>query len=246
MIERNRDLLVVGALALAALGLGLSGVNQPALRLLLGLPLALFLPGYALAAALVPGSPGWAERLAQSLGLSLALTVLGGFVLNALPGGLQPTSWLVLLAGVTLAGALAAIVRRRGASSVAHTPVRVGPMAAIALAVALLGAVGAVGVARSGADGQAASGFTQLWMQPDETGAVVIGVRSMEPAPVAYTVRLESGGALLQEWPAVQLAPGETWETAASWAVPSGATLEAALYRADQPDAAYRQVTLQR
>jgi len=140
--------LVVGT-CLAAL---VPGVSETPLRLVLGLPFVLFLPGYALVAALFPeaGDPPAAngggeptpdggaeagaesasahsllglagesngidgiERVALSLGLSIAIVPLVGLAANFTPWGIRLGPILVAVAGFTLGTTAVAAVRRR-------------------------------------------------------------------------------------------------------------------------------------
>ena len=76
-----------------------------AVRLLFAAPLALFLPGYAIAAACFSrGSLDRPRFLLVSLVLSLSMLALGGLVLNYMPGGIRPLSWALLLLLVTGVG----------------------------------------------------------------------------------------------------------------------------------------------
>ena len=61
-----------------------------AIRIILGLPLVLFLPGYALIAALFIGEDDLdgIERIALSFGLSIAITHLFGLALKYTPFGI--------------------------------------------------------------------------------------------------------------------------------------------------------------
>src|SRR3954468_21171576 len=106
--------VVLGDALAIALFLALGG---GAVRVLVALPFVLVLPGLALTAALFPtGALDVAERLLFSLGLSLAITALGGLVLQLTPWGLRPASWALLLGLVTLAAGAAAFLRWRGRS----------------------------------------------------------------------------------------------------------------------------------
>jgi uncharacterized membrane protein len=60
------------------------------LRIILGLPMVLFFPGYVLLAALYPRkeSLGNAERFVLSFGVSIAIVVLIGLALNYSPWGI--------------------------------------------------------------------------------------------------------------------------------------------------------------
>ncbi len=86
-----------------------------AARLVLGMALALFCPGYALQAALFPrrNTVDGAERLALSVGISLALVPLIALVLDPLPWGIRLETVLAVEVGVTLLATVLAWVRRR-------------------------------------------------------------------------------------------------------------------------------------
>lgn len=86
MNRRLFDLVLVVSAAAVAMTVTLVGTDNRAVQLLFTLPLVLYLPGYALTAALFPGRwPGTAERIAMSLGLSLVLAVLVGLPLALAP-----------------------------------------------------------------------------------------------------------------------------------------------------------------
>jgi len=123
-------LVVLGYLAMSAVALYVLEVGGT-VRALLGLPLILFLPGYALVAATFParrdeatsrelsvdglldgGTPGWYERLALSLAGSLAVLPLFGLALPSTRWGFEPRAVLVTLGVFTTLGMLAAVVRR--------------------------------------------------------------------------------------------------------------------------------------
>ncbi|SEP10291.1 Uncharacterized membrane protein [Halorientalis persicus] len=109
-------------------------LNETPLRVVLGLPLVLFVPGYVFIAALFPEageSPADSEsdpaatdsessgidgieRVALSFGLSIAIVPLIGLVLNFTPWGIRLIPILTALNGFTLA-ATAVAARRRWA-----------------------------------------------------------------------------------------------------------------------------------
>lgn len=62
-------------------------LNETQVRIILGLPLVLFLPSYALIATLFPrkGDLDGIGRIALSFGLSIAITLLLGLALNYIP-----------------------------------------------------------------------------------------------------------------------------------------------------------------
>jgi uncharacterized membrane protein len=83
-------------------------------RIILGLPLVLFLPGYALIATLFPreGDLDGIERIALSFGLSIAISPLLGLALNYTPFGIRLTPILIVLSVFTISLAIGAYVRR--------------------------------------------------------------------------------------------------------------------------------------
>lgn len=186
------DLVAVVVLVLAAcLAVLVPGLNETPLRVALGLPLVLFLPGYALVAALFPEggesptaeSPvsesdetsGFAtgasrgidgvERVALSLGLSIAVVPLVGLLLNFTPWGIRLVPVLFGLTAVTLSLTAVAAARRRalpeserfrvpyrdwvdvGRREVFEPETQLDGLLNVVLAVSILLALGAVGYA---------------------------------------------------------------------------------------------------
>ncbi len=84
------------------------------IRIILGLPLVLFLPGYALIAALFPRKDDLdaIERIALSFGLSIAITPLLGLALNYTAFGIRLSPILIVLSVFTISLAMGAYVRR--------------------------------------------------------------------------------------------------------------------------------------
>ena len=81
--------LVVGCIALLA---GVAEViNAPqAIRVILGVPLVLILPGFAAVCAVIPTKElTWGERMLASLGVSITITVCVSVLLAAIPIGLS-------------------------------------------------------------------------------------------------------------------------------------------------------------
>ena len=254
MFRRWSDLAIVITIASVALLLILLAADNTVLRAALALPLVLALPGYAITAAAFPGSGlGLVEYLLFSVGLSLLVTVLGGFLLNWTPWGLQGGSWLGLLWGTTLAASLVAFVRRQRDPPVTADGLVFGlsPRQGAMLALAALGAVAALGLARTPTPLNRSQGYTVLWMLPAEDGpgnVVRIGVSSMESSMARYRLELRVSGQTVYEWPAISLAPGETWEGSIELLKEQAEPdlVEALLYRQDSSDQVYRHVTLWR
>ncbi len=263
---KNSDVVVAFAIVL------LNGVELllPSTLLwvsvLLALPLIFFVPGYMLTAVLTHTRRlDIFHRLALSLGLSLTLDILGGFLLNVLPMGLRMQSWIVLLSCLTLVFALAVLYLRRGMVYVSEredhvvqrreprtptthfifwTRVRDGFVFALAITLVILSLMYAT---RSVAEGPHV-GFTQLWMLPPshkaQTCVVNVGIHSFENGPVTYHASITMNSAQTMSWPTLTLAPNQLWERSVA-VTPTTAKnmfVEMRLYRNDKPTVMYREV----
>ena len=118
MSSRHLDLALVFIVAVAELGLSFIPNFAGPARVLVGLPAVVFVPGYALTAAIWPaGGLQSIERFALSLGLSLALATLAGLLLYATGVGLRPVPWAVVLAVPTVVGSVIALGQRRSSQA---------------------------------------------------------------------------------------------------------------------------------
>src|SRR5665648_1005599 len=96
----DTDLRVVCALTILTIIFVLvPGINHGPVRVVLGLFMVLFLPGYSLIAALFPAKDDLdgIERFALSVGLSIAVVPLMGLALNFTPFGIRLVPILCLL-----------------------------------------------------------------------------------------------------------------------------------------------------
>jgi uncharacterized membrane protein len=101
-------------LAATLLCIYLPVLNDSFLRVLFGIPMILFIPGYALIAALFPGTRDidGIERTALSFGLSIAIVPLTGLVLNYTPWGIRLDPVIISLSILTIGLCLTAQYRR--------------------------------------------------------------------------------------------------------------------------------------
>ncbi len=108
MIDRKMpvDLLaVIVFVILSAVFVTVPVLNETIIRPILGIPLVLFVPGYALISALFPKNDDLdsIERIALSIGLSICVVVFAGLVLNFTPWGIRLGPILLSLSVFTLA-----------------------------------------------------------------------------------------------------------------------------------------------
>ena len=114
-----KDLTLVILLTLSCIPFVLiPPLNETPVRIVLGLLLVLFLPGYSLIAALFPGKDDLdgIERIALSFGLSIAVVPLLGLVLNYTPFGIRLVPILIVLSIFTISLAIIAYMMRCGLS----------------------------------------------------------------------------------------------------------------------------------
>jgi len=97
-------LLVAGLVIITDIFVLIPVLSGSFIRTALGLPLVLFLPGYALVAMLFPEKGGLEgmERIALSVGMSIVVVPLIGLALNFTPWGIREIPLLVSLSVFTL------------------------------------------------------------------------------------------------------------------------------------------------
>lgn len=231
------DLAALGITMVLLLGTIALTPHSP-LRVVLGLPFVLFLPGYALIAALYPRRDDLdgVERLALSLGLSLAVVPLIGLVLNFTPWGIRLVPILAGLSVFTGGCAVAAWRRRARVSPVERFPADVRPVlqaaralpwGTIALSAFVVGGLVALGVKTGvlggtrvgeaftefyvlGPHGKAEDYPTRLFL--GDTARVILGVVNHEGHPARYRVEVRAGADVLDGIGPIALADGQKWE----------------------------------
>lgn len=250
---RLKNLDLIGTMLIAILNViwALLPNHVPVIGIILALPLVFLLPGYTLSEVLFhKHSFNTSGRLLLSLGLSLAIDVLSGFVLNILPGGLQALSWAASLGLITVTfSAVAGYLRREIPEGRARPPrFHFTPSGFIMIGVAALVVVFSLVYTVLGAVQQQYPGFTQLWMLPvvqnGKSCAVRLGVHSFETTAVTYRLTMSVNGVQLTTWPSVTLSSQGEWERLVPITPNTTANVyvEAQLYRLDKPQSVYRSV----
>lgn len=247
----HRDLVLASAAAvLCALVAAL--VPLEIVRIVAALPLTLFLPGFALVAALFGGQElAPLKRLTLEVAASLIVLVLAAFVLNIFPFGLTTASWTVLL-GLFVAVACFVAARRRGAVPAQRRPLlgasrRPSTRSILLVGAAILIGAASIALAQQPLPAKHAEGYTVLWMLPADRSeeSMVVGVESNEQDSAAYRLRVGQGGGSEAETFRVELDPGEekTFEVEVTPAAAGTKRVVASLYREGEPDHLFRRVT---
>lgn len=249
-MRRDYDLGMVSVIAVMGLVLSWAHLDNIVLRVAVGLPLVFVAPGYALVCAVFsPDAIDGPERVVVTCGLSLTIAALGSLLLHWTPWGLGSEAWAGLLGGITLGCSALAWRRRRQTPAPPARRPQIDLRSGLLLVVAAFVLVGVIGMAGVGAQTQPNTPFTQLSMLPDPatSNAVVLRLGNFENATTGYLLQLNVAGSTVAEWSPLELQAGQQWTgTAALPAVPTATTVEAVLYRLDQPNTVYRRVTLGR
>lgn len=242
----SHDPRLVGLAAVVCAAIAVA-VPVEAVRVIVTLPLVLLLPGYAVVAAAfgarlldVP------QRFLLALACSLMIAILGGIVLNSMPGGIDTLNWALLLVAVTVVACWIAARRRRGRPHVATggEKLRVGRGELAMFAAAALIAVAAIVLAQTPFPANDARGFTALAMLPETEGAAVeVDVISSEQHSQRYVLEVGSRRSGRPEVRRFALEPGETTSVRIPVSVDGRQRIDAVLYRANDPNRVYRRVT---
>jgi uncharacterized membrane protein len=213
------------------------------IRIILGLPLVLFLPGYSLIATLFPRKDDLdaIERIALSVGLSIAITPLLGLALNYTPFGIQLSPILIVLSVFTISLAISAYVRRGRIpeedrfvvdfaaffkslkESFKTSNTKIDKILTVVLIISIILAISmTVYVILTPKEGEKFTEFYVLGpggmaeeyptnLTVGEEGEVIIGVVNHEYAAVTYQLELKVNGGVIDQ-KSIVLTHNETWE----------------------------------
>ncbi len=234
-IKIQDELLVINILSLLLI-LTIFFLPLPVLRIILGLPFILFLPGYTLIAALFPKKSDLdaIERVALSFGLSIAVVPLIGLALNYTPWGIRLYPILVSLTIFIAAMSTIAWYRRHRLPeqekldltlnlSLPRQESRLDGALSIVLILAIVGAIGTLGYVIAsprvgerftefyvlGLEGRAEGYPTELIV--GEEGRVILGITNREHEIMGYAVKIKVGGFLERTIGPIELAHEQGW-----------------------------------
>jgi uncharacterized membrane protein len=228
--------------------------------ILFGLPLALFLPGAALVAAVDPwgGQVKGPERAMWAFGSSIGIVILGGLLLN-LTGGLTRPHWLILSAAVVAVSTVIswfrsgepAAVDRPDAHSAGQEPARrvrgtLSLRACALLLAAVLVVAGALVLSQRTSAESSREHFVQAWVLPQPSGNVYstraqLGVRNEEGDHEVLIVRLRVGSSNASTL-TVGLNDGQEWTHEVSRG--AGQTVSATVAKASDTSSVLARVDL--
>lgn len=268
MRRKNLDLLLVLGVAMvnviwALLSQILDLTTFSFVNIILAVPQIFILPGYVLTETFFPRRAlETAQRLVFTLALSLAITIVSGFLLNLLPAGLSVLPWALWLGLFSMIFALVAFLRRHERTvgpdqTILHMAIQPGQLqrtrfsitSALFFVMAALVIVLSVIYSVVGAAEQSHPGFTNVWLLPAKAGngcTVDIGIRSFESGPLSYRVVMTTNKTRTASWDSITLSTNQQWLQQVSVPVGTNTSLVVLVqvYRLDQPQQAYRHVYL--
>ena len=242
-IRLSGDLIVINILALLLIII-VALFPSNVLRIILGLPLVLFFPGYALVVALFPKrkDTGGLGRVALSFGLSIAVTALVGLILNYTPWGVTLYPMLLSLTVFILVTSATAYYRRRRLAAEERFTVsfrvalpqwarlsNLDRVLSVVLVLSVLAAIGAV--AYTVAAPRAGEGFTEFYvlgLEGDvedypgelvmgEEAIVIVGIVNHEGKEKSYHIEVIIDGVVNGEVGPLVLADEDKWEEEVSF-----------------------------
>lgn len=236
MRVNNRTIILI-LVAITLLLFPVAALTSGALRIILGLPVVLFIPGYILLAALFPDrdSLSGIERITFSLGLSVAFSIIMGVILNFTPWGIN---LFPILTSATVFIVVAAVFAwYRSLQSYAEFSITVNislsrwmemagidKILSLSLVIAVLVAVGSIGyVIAVPKQGQP---FTEFYIlspggnaedYPEqvvlgEAVAITVAVVNYEDMVLGYLVDITGNGIEDSQLSTPELVDGEKWE----------------------------------
>ena len=239
MILRCLDLLLAVAWALGTVLVVLLLPFEEPLRIVVGFPFVLLLPGYCLVAALYPRRSDLQgpERLALSFGLSIAVVPLIGLGLNYSPWGVRLDPLLAFVALFIVLAAVAAVCRRwllpaeQAFTVISRVRLPRWPklrpidvLAGVALLVLLAGLGVVLNFAGTSREGPEA--FTEFYLlgsggraeaypglvEAGEQATAVLGLVNHEGRDTAYHIEVRFDGETADDVDGPVLGDGERWE----------------------------------
>ncbi len=251
MRSKYFDLLFIIALTIVNIVWSLLRIQVPFIGIILAFPLVFFVPGYTLAKIMLYNkSSDKTHFLILSIGLSIALSIVNGFVLNLFSFGLQATSWTVSLGLISSFFALISVYLGQRSSIQIHlTPLKSGISRYFLVGIAVTLVVFSFWYSTITIAQEPQQGFTQFWMLPakqqsSQSCNISVGVRNFEATTTTYRIEMSINGTQAKSWTSVVLAPQQEWDQAIPVDTTASNTmyLEAQLYRADKPNSMYREV----
>ena len=252
MISKRID-LTAGFWWAVLLLLTVSVTDNFIIRLILGLPLVCFLTGHTVLRAIKPvQTPGPLEHSVFAAGLSIAVCVGGGFLLNMI-SMLNPIGWALWFIAVNGVAMVIALRQPYDESFVLPTLPRIRIWHALTLCAAIGIMVGSFMLSAHVINTFHEFKYTEFWLVPQGTGKLAVGIQNRETESEEYDIEVTAVGSadkapagradktMIATFRSIDLAPGQQWGRAITVGL-NQKRVEAHLYRT-RDHALYRKVS---
>jgi len=271
-IKFKNELLVINIIV-ALFIVVISFFPSNIVRIILGLPLILFFPGYTFVAALFPRKDtlDGINRVALSFGLSITMVPIIGLILNYTPWGVRLYPFIICLVIFVVTTSLVAWQRRRRWAEVERFTISLNfslppwrgqgfmdKTLSVILIVAILGAIGTVGYAIAtpkvgerftefyilGLEGKA--GMYAEEVAVGERTVVIVGIVNHEHETESYRLEVRIDGMKNNEIGPIVLGHEQKWEKRVGFTLERAVDnqkVEFLLYK-DEGDETYRMLHL--
>ena len=251
MRQQNKDLLLILLIAVMNIVWVYFPTHFVVVGIILALPLMFLVPGYLLIEILAQKRRhDGATHLLLSIGLSLSIDILCGFLLNIIPAGLTPITWGVFLAVLSMICTLLCMVRRRQWQ--VHVDQKLKDLPTryefLLLTLIVYVVIFVFIYITSNTENKSYQGFTQFWLLLDNHRShncvIQLGIESSETVTTAYQVEVKENNRYAARWSSITLAPQQQWQGRLLIAINHTQTpllqIEADLYRQREPGSVYR------
>ena len=255
MRQHNKDLFLILVIAIMNIIWVCFPMQSAIIGVFLALLLVFLVPGYLLIELLTQKQEHDAiTRLLLSIGLSLSIDILGGFLLNIISIGLTTLTWGIFLSAFTIACLLLCMGKRRRWPISGDQKQKGLPTRYTFLLLTLTMYVAIVVFLRMtySIEDQKYQRFTQFWLLLDNHQShictIQLGVKSSEMVTTTYQVEVKKNKQHATRWSSIRLAPQQKWQGQLPLTINHAQTarlqIEANLYRQQEPNSVYRTVQL--
>lgn len=255
MRQQNKDLFLILILAVINMVCACFSPHLAVMSIILALPLVFLVPGYLLLELLVQKREhDGTMHLLLSIGLSLSIEILGGFLLNIVPVGLTTLTWGLFLGALTIPCLLLCMVKRCRWQIHKDQKKRDLPTFCgfLLLTLTICVVIFAFMYTNNTIVGKKYQGFTKFWLllgnQQTHICTVRLGIDSSETVTTTYQVEVKENNRYVAHWSSITLAPQDKWggqlPIAINRAQTTSLPIEADLYREQEPASVYRTVQL--
>jgi uncharacterized membrane protein len=247
MIRRHFDLIFLFILTITVVVLRIIGIEGGMVMKLTGAVFVLFAPGYAVTAAVFKEDVlELPAKIALGIGISLAISAVGGIGLYGTGALLTRTSWTVFLSIVILISSIVALVQRSRNTSYMPKEVtrKLGFSEILLLTFSMLALGSGIYLARTAEQNQNYEPFTEFWIVPqtEDISDIEVGLHNYEQTSMLYDISVRINEREVETWENISVLPDQVWNR--TYTLPpkesSNETVTVYLYRGDDFTEPYR------